>query len=101
MGETIYTAEEDVHFPTLTVRQTLTAALKCKTPHKRTNQMSRKVFVDRLMNMLLQIFGLTKQIDTVCVTPPSLPCSFILFFEVQKTNYLFIYSRSEMNGSEG
>ena len=27
MGDTIYTAEEDVHFPTLTVRQTLTAAL--------------------------------------------------------------------------
>jgi hypothetical protein len=65
-GETIYTAEEDVHFPTLTVRQTLMAALKCKAPHKRANEQTRKVFVDRLMNMLLQIFGLTKQIDTVC-----------------------------------
>ena len=66
MGETIYTAEEDVHFPTLTVRQTLTAALKCKVPHKRANGQTRKVFVDRVMNMLLQIFGLTKQVDTVC-----------------------------------
>jgi ATP-binding cassette subfamily G (WHITE) protein 2 (SNQ2) len=66
-GETIYTAEEDVHFPTLTVRQTLTAALKCKAPHKRVNDQTRNVFVDRLMNMLLEIFGLTKQIDTVSV----------------------------------
>jgi ATP-binding cassette subfamily G (WHITE) protein 2 (SNQ2) len=65
MGDTIYTAEEDVHFPTLTVRQTLTAALKCKTPHKRVSEQTRKIFVDRLMNMLLQIFGITKQIDTV------------------------------------
>jgi ATP-binding cassette subfamily G (WHITE) protein 2 (SNQ2) len=65
MGESLYTAEEDVHFPTLTVRQTLTAALKCKTPHKRVANQTRKVFIERLMNMLLQIFGLTKQIDTV------------------------------------
>eukprot|EP00026_Physarum_polycephalum_P000540 Phypoly_transcript_00541.p1 GENE.Phypoly_transcript_00541~~Phypoly_transcript_00541.p1 ORF type:complete len:1444 (+),score=259.70 Phypoly_transcript_00541:181-4512(+) len=64
MGESIYTAEEDVHFPTLTVRQTLTAALKCKTPDKRVPNQTRKMFIERLMNMLLQIFGLMKQIDT-------------------------------------
>jgi ABC-type multidrug transport system ATPase subunit/ABC-type multidrug transport system permease subunit len=64
-GETIYTAEEDVHFPTLTVRQTLTAALKCKAPAKRANNQTRTMFMDRVMNMLLQIFGLTKQIDTL------------------------------------
>lgn len=66
-GETIYTAEEDIHFPTLTVRQTLTAALKCKIPAKRSSEQTRSMFVDRLMNMLLQIFGLTKQVDTVCL----------------------------------
>lgn len=64
-GDTIYTAEEDVHFPTLTVRQTLKAALECKTPSRGAREHTRAVFVDRLMNMLLQIFGLTRQIDTV------------------------------------
>jgi ATP-binding cassette, subfamily G (WHITE), member 2, SNQ2 len=65
-GETIYTAEEDVHFPTLTVRQTLTAALKCKAPSKRiSTDQTRKIFVERIMHMLLEIFGLKKQIDTV------------------------------------
>lgn len=34
-GENLYTAEEDIHYPTLTVRETLQCALECKAPHKR------------------------------------------------------------------
>jgi ATP-binding cassette subfamily G (WHITE) protein 2 (SNQ2) len=89
MGETIYTAEEDVHFPTLTVRQTLLAALKCKTPHKRANETTRKMFVERIMNMLLQIFGLTKQIDTVSRQKQHLANAFTNFFPPISTFFLF------------
>ncbi|KAI8908139.1 ABC transporter G family protein [Powellomyces hirtus] len=64
-GETIYTAEEDVHFPTLTVKQSLHFALKTKTPGKRLPEQTQQEFRRRLVYMLTNMFGLTKQIDTL------------------------------------
>ncbi|KAJ3165711.1 hypothetical protein HDU88_003904 [Geranomyces variabilis] len=64
-GETIYTAEEDVHFPTLTVKQSLHFALKTKTPGKRIPDLKKQDFRRRMVVMLTNMFGLTKQMETL------------------------------------
>ncbi|KAF9209762.1 hypothetical protein BGZ49_001404 [Haplosporangium sp. Z 27] len=65
-GEVLYNQEDDFHYPTLTVRQTLTTALKTKTPGKRLPEMShRKQFVDEMLDVLTRMYGLTKQVETV------------------------------------
>ncbi|KAJ3284582.1 hypothetical protein HK104_009867 [Borealophlyctis nickersoniae] len=65
VGEAIYTAEEDVHFPTLTVRETLTFALKTKTPGKRVPDTTKRMFNDKIRYLLTNLTGLTKQMDTL------------------------------------
>ncbi|KNC96342.1 uncharacterized protein SPPG_08243 [Spizellomyces punctatus DAOM BR117] len=64
-GEAIYTAEEDTHFPTLTVKETLHFALKTKTPGKRLPDLTRREFRQKVVYMLTNMFGLTKQINTL------------------------------------
>lgn len=64
-GEAIYTAEEDVHFPTLTVKQTLHFSLKTKTPGTRVPEQTRRNFRQEVVYMLTNMFGLTKQINTL------------------------------------
>lgn len=64
-GEAIYTAEEDFHFPYLTVRETLEFALRCKTPAGRLPEETRRHFREKMITMLTTIFGLQKQLDTV------------------------------------
>eukprot|EP01117_Protostelium_nocturnum_P006316 TRINITY_DN227_c0_g1_i1.p1 TRINITY_DN227_c0_g1~~TRINITY_DN227_c0_g1_i1.p1 ORF type:complete len:1474 (-),score=463.74 TRINITY_DN227_c0_g1_i1:47-4363(-) len=64
LGEAIYTAEEDAHFPQLTVRQTLNFALKTKTPGNRLPEESRKTFRAKTFDLLLSMFGMQKQVDT-------------------------------------
>ncbi|KAF9355642.1 hypothetical protein BGX26_006301 [Mortierella sp. AD094] len=63
-GEVLYNQEDDFHYPTLTVRQTLETALKTKTPTTRL-QDHRKEFVQEVLEVLTKMYGLTKQIDTV------------------------------------
>ncbi|KAF8937718.1 ABC-2 type transporter-domain-containing protein [Dissophora ornata] len=63
-GEVLYNQEDDFHYPTLTVRQTLEMALKTKTPSKRL-QDHRKDFVQELHDVLTKMYGLTKQVNTV------------------------------------
>jgi len=63
-GEAIYIGEEDVHYPTLTVAQTLSFATKMKTPALLPEE-SQKTFRVRLIETLLNMFGLRKQIDTI------------------------------------
>ncbi|ORZ20017.1 ABC-2 type transporter-domain-containing protein [Lobosporangium transversale] len=63
-GEVSYNQEDDFHYPTLTVRQTLEMALKTKTPSKRL-QHHRRDFVRELLDVLTKMFGLTKQVDTI------------------------------------
>ncbi|KAF9984142.1 hypothetical protein BGZ65_000928 [Modicella reniformis] len=63
-GEVLYNQEDDFHYPTLTVRQTLEMALKTKTPSKRL-QDHRKDFVREFLDVLTKMYGLTKQVDTV------------------------------------
>ncbi|KAF9180757.1 hypothetical protein BGZ51_009356 [Haplosporangium sp. Z 767] len=65
-GEVLYNQEDDFHYPTLTVRQTLTTALKTKTPGTRLpEQASKKHFVDEFLDVLTKMYGLTKQVETV------------------------------------
>ncbi|KAF9908837.1 hypothetical protein EC991_009356 [Linnemannia zychae] len=65
-GEVLYNQEDDFHYPTLTVRQTLTTALKTKTPGKRLPEQTHKQqFVDEFLDVLTKMYGLTKQVETV------------------------------------
>ncbi|KAJ1656431.1 ATP-binding cassette transporter snq2, partial [Coemansia sp. RSA 1694] len=52
-GEVAYNQEDDVHFPTLTVRKTLEFAIQCKTPSKRMlqdRQGYEREFLDTLLD---------------------------------------------------
>ncbi|KAF9969887.1 hypothetical protein BGZ73_007565 [Actinomortierella ambigua] len=65
-GEVLYNQEDDFHYPTLTVRQTLEAALRTKTPGTRLPEHnSRGDFVQELLEVLTKMYGLTKQVETV------------------------------------
>eukprot|EP01132_Coremiostelium_polycephalum_P010253 gene10253-12576_t len=64
-GESIYTPEEDIHFPTLTVRQTLDFTLKCKTPGNRLPEETKRSFRTKIFDLLLSMFGIVHQADTI------------------------------------
>ncbi|CAO3593954.1 unnamed protein product [Absidia cylindrospora] len=64
-GQVCYNEEEDLHFPTLTAKQTLQFALRTKTPGKRLPEESKGEFVNKILYMLGNMLGLTKQMDTM------------------------------------
>jgi ABC-type multidrug transport system ATPase subunit len=64
-GEVCYNEEEDLHYPTLTCKQTLRFALKNKTPGKRFDGESKSEFIDKVLYMLGNMLGLTKQMNTM------------------------------------
>ncbi|KAL0078387.1 ABC-2 type transporter-domain-containing protein [Phycomyces blakesleeanus] len=64
-GQVCYNEEEDQHFPTLTAKQTLQFALRTKTPGARLPDESRHDFVNRVLYMLGNMLGLTKQMNTM------------------------------------
>jgi len=51
--------EDDVHFPTLTVRQTLEFALQCKTPKRNRKD------IPQYHEMLARVFGISHVLDTL------------------------------------
>jgi len=58
-GEAIYMAEHDVHFPQLTVDQTLSFAAKARAPPSGIFPgVTREVFAERLKDVALAAFGL-------------------------------------------
>lgn len=59
-GDVIYCPEDDIHFPTLTVEQTLRFAAATRMPSKsaRLDQVSRKQYEDQVIETLTTIFGL-------------------------------------------
>lgn len=57
-NDLVYVPELDVHFPHLTVEQTLRFAIACKTPELRVNDVSREKFIDALKEILATVFGL-------------------------------------------
>ncbi|KAJ2743730.1 ATP-binding cassette transporter snq2 [Coemansia sp. BCRC 34301] len=63
-GEVAYNQEDDMHFPTLTVRKTLEFAIQCKTPSR---QVLRDPALYRrdVLGMLLDMYGLGGCADTI------------------------------------
>lgn len=66
-GEVLFCDEDDIHFPTLTVAQTLQFALKNKAPtrSKRPSGETRQQFIDTVSNVVLKMFGMSHVRDTI------------------------------------
>ncbi|OJT05939.1 Brefeldin A resistance protein [Trametes pubescens] len=64
-GDVQYCPEDDVHFPTLTVDQTLRFAATTRTPRARLPGASREDHVLRMVEVLETVFGLRHVKDTL------------------------------------
>ncbi|KAF8206137.1 pleiotropic drug resistance ABC transporter [Mycena galopus ATCC 62051] len=63
-GDVLYCPEDDVHFPTLTVEQTLRFAASLRAPQAKVRIQSREDTIDSMVEILLTIFGLRHVRDT-------------------------------------
>ncbi|ORX71863.1 hypothetical protein DL89DRAFT_277579 [Linderina pennispora] len=63
-GEVAYSQEEDMHFPSLSVRKTLEFAIKCKTPNKNLVHDSG-AYQREMLPTLLEMYGLSACADTI------------------------------------
>lgn len=63
-GECIYQAEVDVHFPQLTVAQTLSFAAKAKAPRNRIPGVTRDQYANHLRDAMMATFGLSHTFNT-------------------------------------
>lgn len=64
-GEAIYMAETDVHFPHLTVGQTLLFAAKARAPRDFTfPDVTREMYAQHMRDVIMATFGLTHTINT-------------------------------------
>ena len=63
-GEAIYTAETDVHFPQLSVGQTLKFAAQARAPKNRIPGVSQDVYAEHMKDMIMTSFGLRHTHDT-------------------------------------
>lgn len=57
-GDVTYCPEDDIHFPTLTVDETLRFAAKMRAPHNRFEEHSRSNYVTNITDIIQTIFGL-------------------------------------------
>ncbi|TFY65604.1 hypothetical protein EVG20_g5493 [Dentipellis fragilis] len=57
-GDVVYCPEDDVHFPTLTVDETLRFAISMRTPHARQDRISRDQYIRLMTDGSEAIFGL-------------------------------------------
>lgn len=63
-GEVAYNKEVDLHFPHLSVGQTLTFAAHARAPHRRIEGMSRAEYVNMITQVVLSVFGLSHTYNT-------------------------------------
>lgn len=63
-GECIYQAEVDVHFPQLTVGQTLEFAAKARAPRNRIPGVTRDQYATHMRDVIMAVFGLSHTINT-------------------------------------
>jgi ABC-type multidrug transport system ATPase subunit len=63
-GEVIYQAETDIHFPHLTVGDTLLFAALARTPQERVADISRQAYATHLRDAVMAMFGITNTVDT-------------------------------------
>ena len=57
-GDVQYCPEDDIHFPTLTVEETLTFAAKTRTPHNRIDDNTREEYNRKIIDIITTVFGL-------------------------------------------
>jgi len=62
-GEVIYNAETDVHFPHLTVGETLSFAAQTRAPRNRLPGVTRKQYAEHMRDVVMA--------DSVFPTPPT------------------------------
>lgn len=63
-GEAIFSAENDVHFPQLTVGETLTFAAMARAPRTRFPSLSRKEYAEHLRDVVMTMLGLRHTFNT-------------------------------------
>ena len=63
-GECMYQAEVDVHFPQLTVGQTLSFAAAAKAPQNRPPGVSREQYAEHMKDVIMAVFGLSHTVNT-------------------------------------
>ncbi|KAI4601527.1 hypothetical protein KJ359_011657 [Pestalotiopsis sp. 9143b] len=63
-GEVIYQAETDVHFPQLTVGETLQFAALARTPRNRLPGISRQTYAQCLRDVVMAVFGISHTLNT-------------------------------------
>jgi len=63
-GEAIYTAEVDVHFPMLTVGETLTFASHARAPRSLPPNITHTMFSDHLRDVMMAMFGISHTRNT-------------------------------------
>lgn len=63
-GECIYTAEVDVHFPMLTVGDTLTFAANARAPARIPGGIPKSVFTNHVRDVVMAMFGISHTINT-------------------------------------
>lgn len=63
-GEAIYNAETDVHFPHLTVGETLSFAAQTRAPRNRFPGITREQYSDHMRDVVMAVFGLTHTFNT-------------------------------------
>ncbi|KAM6506713.1 Multidrug resistance protein [Fusarium solani] len=63
-GEAIYTAEVDVHFPMLTVGETLTFASRARQPRHLPEGVTASSYTDHLRDVVMAMFGISHTKNT-------------------------------------
>ncbi|ERT01100.1 hypothetical protein HMPREF1624_02339 [Sporothrix schenckii ATCC 58251] len=63
-GEAIYTAEVDVHFPQLSVGDTLTFAARARAPRTMPDGIHKNLFAEHLRDVVMAMFGISHTINT-------------------------------------
>ncbi|KAF4991484.1 hypothetical protein FGRMN_7795 [Fusarium graminum] len=63
-GDAIYTAENDVHFPMLTVNETLTFAARARCPRELPEGISRTQYCDHLRDVVMAMYGISHTNNT-------------------------------------
>ncbi|EXJ91459.1 ATPase [Capronia epimyces CBS 606.96] len=63
-GEVIYQAETDVHFPQLTVGQTLLFAARARAPRNRLPGVTRNQYAQHMRDVIMAVFGISHTINT-------------------------------------
>ncbi|KAI1323108.1 ABC-2 type transporter-domain-containing protein [Xylariaceae sp. FL0255] len=63
-GEVIYTAEIDVHFPMLTVGDTLTFAAQARAPRELPPGVDKMAYANHLRDVTMAMFGISHTVNT-------------------------------------